>query len=277
MTTCSSPTPLPRGSPEGSRTPAPSALRPRSPRSRVVRAERELAGDEDEASRHDALGVRRALKRGRRRLGAYDVLLLHRSSDQVVCGRAAWASAAPRALKMASSTCSGSSPSSSRTWSVRPAPSARLRRKSPITSAERPPDARLGQVGVRHDKRVVAGLERDKGERLAVRHRSRAVALRMLLAEMGPKRLPERPACGGHLRRRDAGLDFQGEIETRVLGKQLDEVIEDRDAGLDAHARGGRQRHPGAKRPRRPQTSTRSIRAPSERRRSSTRSYPRSI
>src|SRR5439155_1267913 len=49
-------------------------------------------------------------------------------------GRQLWASATPSALKIASSTCSGSDPSIRRTCRVRPAPSASSRRKVPTTS-----------------------------------------------------------------------------------------------------------------------------------------------
>ena len=240
--------------------------------------ERELAGDEDEAARHDALGVRRALKRGRRRLGAYDVLLLHRSSDQVVCGRAACGERGAESLEDGVEHVLGvvslEQPDVERqTGSLREA----AQEVADHVGGEAA-DAGLGEIDVRDDERLVARLERDEGERLAVGHRSRAVALaHAARGDGGRSACAERRACGGDLRRRDAGLDLQREIETRVAGKQLDEVVEDGDAGLDAHARGGRERRPGRAETRRPQTSTRSIRAPSERRRSSTRSYPRSI
>src|SRR5207253_956940 len=103
---------------------------------RLARAQRELPRDEDEAVRLDRLRVRRPLERRRRCFGAYD-LLAHCSPPGG--RRHAWPSAAPRALKIATSTCSGSRPSSRRMWTLRPAAVATSLRNCVTRSLARPP------------------------------------------------------------------------------------------------------------------------------------------
>src|SRR5207248_1554911 len=72
------------------------------PRDRgVSRLQAELAGDEHEAAGGDGLRVRRSLKGRRRSLGADDALVAHARAS---CLSHASASAAPSALKIASST-----------------------------------------------------------------------------------------------------------------------------------------------------------------------------
>src|SRR5690242_16835033 len=100
----------------------------------VVWLQCELAGHEHEPVRLDRLRVRRTLKRGGSHLGADD--LLHASS--LLRGRSACASAAPRALKIASSTCCESLPSTRRTCSVRPAVCTSSSRKRAARSPARP-------------------------------------------------------------------------------------------------------------------------------------------
>src|SRR5205814_8579653 len=92
-------------------------------------AERKLSGDEDEPVRRDRLRVGRALERRRGRVGA----------DGLLHSRHAIPIAAPSALKIASSTCSGSFPSSTRMCTLRPAPAASSSRKRATTSLASPP------------------------------------------------------------------------------------------------------------------------------------------
>src|SRR5690349_6992209 len=102
---------------------------------RVVGPQGELPRDEDEVAGADRLRVRRALERRGCCLRPND-LLLHQSSLRRV--RQLCARATPSALKIASSTCSGSSPSISLTCSVSPAPSASSRRNVPTMSRASP-------------------------------------------------------------------------------------------------------------------------------------------
>ena len=99
--------------------------------------ERELSRYEHESVRLDRLRVRRALKRGRRVLGADD--LFAHSISPPCGGRQAWPIAAPSALKIAASTCSVSRPSRTRIWTLSPAPAASSLRKRATTSLSRPP------------------------------------------------------------------------------------------------------------------------------------------
>src|SRR5215210_3356572 len=101
----------------------------------VVGPQPELAGDEDEAAGNDRLRIRRALERRGRLLGPNGGLVCHPYSFS---GAAALASAPPRALKIASSTCSAFSPWSKRTCSVIRAVSASSRRNAETRSRSRP-------------------------------------------------------------------------------------------------------------------------------------------
>src|ERR671935_1009770 len=98
--------------------------------------ERKLPRDEDEAAGLDPLRVRRALKRRRRRLGPHDLLLA--AHDSRLLGPDACASATPSALKMASSTCCVSLPSTSLTCIVTRAPAANSSRKRAARSVASP-------------------------------------------------------------------------------------------------------------------------------------------
>src|SRR5581483_4990487 len=98
----------------------------------------DLPGDEDEPVRLDRLRVRRALERRRRGLGADD---LPAHSSPPYGRRHAWPSAAPRALKIAARTCSGSRPSSTRIWTFSVAAAASSFRNRETTSLARPPTA----------------------------------------------------------------------------------------------------------------------------------------
>src|SRR6266508_1147918 len=100
----------------------------------IVGLDSHLSGDEDEPRGLDRLRIRRPLERCRCCLGSYD--LLHWSS--LLRGRHAWASATPSALKIDSSTCWLSLPSSSRTCRVKPAVCANSSRKRAARSPARP-------------------------------------------------------------------------------------------------------------------------------------------
>src|SRR5207253_10674577 len=102
----------------------------------VAGLQAELARDEDEAPRCDRLRVRRSLKRRRSRLGAHDLLVAHRRASSL---SHASASAAPRALKIASSTWPLSVPSRSRMWRTSPAFSASTSKNRRATSVPSPP------------------------------------------------------------------------------------------------------------------------------------------
>ena len=70
---------------------------------------------------------------------------------------------------MASSTCWESSPSISRTCSVRPAACANALEEARGEVGAEPSRPRLGQVDVAREQRPVGDLERDLGERLVGR------------------------------------------------------------------------------------------------------------
>src|SRR5207248_3153412 len=95
----------------------------------LARLQRQLAGDEHETVRLDRLRVRRPLEGRGCCVGA----------DRLLHSRHAIPSAAPRALKIARSTCSGSLPSSTRMCTFRPAPPASSSRKRATTSPASPP------------------------------------------------------------------------------------------------------------------------------------------
>src|SRR5262249_61951273 len=101
---------------------------------RVPGHEPELAGDEHELADTDRLVVGRSLKGRRCCLGADHGLVHAVSLVQSRTTVNACASAAPSALKMASTTCSLSWPSTSRTWIVSPAASASASRNRPARS-----------------------------------------------------------------------------------------------------------------------------------------------
>src|SRR5436305_12254698 len=103
----------------------------------VAGLERELPRHEHEAARLDRLRIRRPMERRRRSLRAADVLVAAQAAR--LRGRIACASATPRALKIASSTCCVSLPSIRRTWSVAPALSASWLRKRAARSVASPP------------------------------------------------------------------------------------------------------------------------------------------
>ena len=137
-----------------------------------------------------------------------------------------------------------------------------------------PADAGVGEVDVGDDERPARRLEGDVRERLVRRHRRGAVAAHAGVAQLGRERLAERASGSRHLVGGRAGLHLQRQVERRVLGEQRDQVVEDREAGRDRRLRlpARPPREPaGEVRPAR-QPSTRSIRAPSPRRRSSIRS-----
>src|SRR4029079_18903143 len=101
-----------------------------------ARLERELARHEHEAVRLVRLRVRRSLER---RGGRFRPDHLPSHCSPPYAGLHAWPIAAPSALKIASSTCSVSFPSSSRTWTLRPAALASSSRKRAPTWVASPP------------------------------------------------------------------------------------------------------------------------------------------
>ena len=190
----------------------------------------DLARDEDEAVRLDRLGVRRALKRRRCRLGTYD--LLH--SPSLLRGRHAWASATPSALKIASSTCCVSRPSTRRTCSVRPAACANSSRnraaRSPAETARCAPAtdrrSRRGAAGRKPRARRARGLR--PRERRPTHGRARSVGAQRL-----GKRLAQRAAGVRDLGLGRARRHFEREVERRIDGERRQQVVEDRNAGGD--------------------------------------------
>ena len=176
------------------------------------------------------------------------------------------ASATPSALKIAARALPVSSPSIRRTCTVSPASSDRRSRKPCGEVGAETAGAR--QVGVRGDERPTRALDDDHRERLVGRrgrHPERAVG------EPGRHGSAERDACGVDLGLGVVRLDLEREVESaraRELGEQ---VVEDRHAGRDVR----RARPLGDART--AHRSTRSIDAPRACRRSSIRSYPRSI
>src|SRR6185437_2694485 len=102
----------------------------------VPRLQPQLARHEDEAPGRDRLRVRGALERRGRGLGADDALLAHGRGSGL---SHACASAAPSALKIASSTWPLSVPFRSRTWRTSPAFSASTSRNRRVTSVPSPP------------------------------------------------------------------------------------------------------------------------------------------
>ena len=147
-------------------------------------------------------------------------------------------------------------------------------------SRARPGDPRVAEVDVRDDQRPPRGLDDDVRERLVRGHGGRAVAPDALLLERTGERLAERAARSRDLGLGVSGRDLEHEVEGRVLGQQPEQVVEHGQPGGDARlARAGhvdaRVHAPGLVRL--TQTpghyaSMRSIRAPSERSRSSMRS-----
>gem|GEM_PF-4881624 len=134
-------------------------------------------------------------------------------------------------------------------------------------------DPRLGEVDVRDDERTAGCLERYVGERFVGGHDRGRVMPGALGAQRFVELLAEGSTRRGHLGVDASGLHLERQIEVGVLREQTEQVVEDgqpgRDVGrplavhddTDGASAGGRH-----------QPSTRSIRAPSERRRSSMRS-----
>ena len=185
----------------------------------------ELARHEHEPVRLDRLRVRRALERGRRVLGAHDGLAVHRHSFRFR-GRAAWASATPSALKIASSTCCGSSPSMSRTCRVRPPPSASSCRKLATRSVPSPPTL----ASDRSTFETTSG--RPDASRTMCASASSAAATadpwpRTLVGgERLPQRLAERLARGRHLGLAGLRRELQLDVERPVARDEPEQVIE---------------------------------------------------
>ena len=134
-------------------------------------------------------------------------------------------------------------------------------------------DAGVAEVDVGDDERPARGLEGDVGERLVGRHGRGAVAANAGVAQFGAQRLAERPSGSSHLVGGRAGLHLQRQIERGVLREQRDQVVEDgRPVEIDDRGLPRPPREPAGKVCPVRQPSTRSIRAPSARRRSSMRS-----
>jgi subtilisin family serine protease len=96
-----------------------------------------------------------------------------------------------------------------------------------------PADAHVGEIDVGHEQRPPGGLEGDMGERLVRRHDGGAVAARVAVVQGSRERLTERPAGGRDLGVRLLGGDLERDVERRMLGEECQEVVEDRNAGVD--------------------------------------------
>src|SRR5262245_45589299 len=95
-------------------------------------------------------------------------------------------------------------------------------------------DPRGREVGVRGHERVARALEDDRRERLVRGHRPGAEAPGVHRIEEWPERPAERPAGLVHLGLRLVGRELEREVEASRGREQRDEVVEDRQAGLDA-------------------------------------------
>ena len=197
---------------------------------RLAGREPELAGDEDETAGDDRLVVGRALEGRRRRLGANDLLARQVPSPLT---RQAASSATPSALKIASSTCWVSRPSTRRTCSVIPAASASSLQEASGQIAGETADMCGREIEVGDQAGIVAEIERDVRERLRRGHVCAAVTARSPARMQRRERAPERLPGLGHLRIDAAGSDSEREVEAPVAGELLQQPVEHRNAGLD--------------------------------------------
>jgi hypothetical protein len=95
-------------------------------------------------------------------------------------------------------------------------------------------DARLREVDVRDEQRVVRRLDHDARKRLVRRHDREAVPARRILSERRRECAAEGAAGLGHLGLRRVRLDLEGEVEARVVRQAAQEMVEHREPGLDA-------------------------------------------
>ena len=136
-----------------------------------------------------------------------------------------------------------------------------------------PSCARRRQIGVRGDERPAGRLDDDQRQRL-VRRSDAEPAPGIVGFEERTQGVAESSPGEADLRLRLVGCDLEREPEAGGDGELLEKVIENGDACLDLALGSRRVDASGA---RRGHSSVRSIDAPRSRRRSSIRSYPRSI
>ena len=140
-------------------------------------------------------------------------------------------------------------------------------------------DAGVGQIDVRGEQRSIRDFDDDVRQRLVDGQHARAEAAHAGGAEVGGKRLAQRlrrlDRVGGRL----AGGQRDDQVEAGVLGQQHEQPVEDREARVDVRAAGPGDGHlhaetlcAAARCHSATQVSTRSMRAPSARSRSSIRS-----
>jgi hypothetical protein len=126
------------------------------------------------------------------------------------------------------------------------------------------------EVDVRDQARLVRQVQRDGCKRFARGNGANRVPARAGLAECHVQCLAERAAGRLDLRLRAVRSDLEHEVEASVAGEHAKEVVEGGQAGVDADVAGAV--HGQARHELRVHASTRSICAPSDRSRSSTRS-----
>ena len=237
--------PPPRGSRGGWRRSARSAPRSRRRRAPLARAQRELARDEHEAGRRGspASTARPGTARAPPRCGSTSLLIRVTPSSLAGCGgRHAWPSAAPSALKIASSTCSGSWPSSSRTWSVSPAPPASSFRNRETTSLASPPTRWREKSTFETTSGAAAASSATAASASSAGQERRAATRRAPGARSGPASArAERAAGGRDLLVRASGRDLERHPKARRARQQR------RSGG---RARAARSRRSPSRRPR---------------------------
>ena len=143
-------------------------------------------------------------------------------------------------------------------------------------------DAGLRQVDIRDEERFVARLEHDVGQRLGRRQRAGAAAACTFRPQRPGQRVAERRRRRLHLGLGVARLDVEDEVELRRLGEAGEQSVEHGQSRLhrrlaasidvDADARRSLLAHPSERNAWTAYASTRSICAPTPRRRSSIRS-----
>ena len=164
------------------------------------------------------------------------------SRSSSVRGRHAWPIAAPSALKIAASTCSGSLAFEDADVDVEACAGRELVEEPRDDVAREAADALAGEVDVRDDERPLGDLEHGACERLVGRQPGPPATRRARRPERARRaRSPSAAAGGGDLLVGAARRDLEREPEARSPGELAEQVVEDGQPRGDARAPFGRE------------------------------------
>jgi hypothetical protein len=111
--------------------------------------------------------------------------------------------------------------------------------RKPLEEAPRdvgtePADARLREIDVRNDERLIRDLQHDARKRLCRRHRREPKTRSAVGTQRFGECAAERAARLRHLGFGGAGLDLEGKVEPRIVSQPFEQSVEYGQAGLDA-------------------------------------------